>query len=64
MAWPAAIPARPVPEVPAAQWTDEWTGGPSSHMLNSALWRMGRYGAMGCVGPRPGTPPSESDSRL
>src|SRR5208282_5404133 len=24
---------------------------------------MGRYGAMGCVGPRPGTPPSESDSR-
>jgi hypothetical protein len=28
-----------------------------------ADWRMGRYGAMDCVGPRPGTPPPESDSR-
>src|SRR6266567_8855560 len=25
---------------------------------------IARYGAMGCVGPRPGIPPSESDSRL
>ena len=24
---------------------------------------MGRYGAMDCVGPLPGSPPSESDSR-
>ena len=62
--WTAAIPARPEPEVPAAQRPDEWTGEPSSHILNSALCRMGRYGAMGCVGPRPGTPPSGSDSRL
>src|SRR5260370_40590872 len=52
MAWSAAIPAWPGPEVIAAQEPDEWTGGPSSHILNSALWRVGRYGAMGCGGAR------------
>jgi hypothetical protein len=35
-----------------------------SFRLTSALQLIARYGAMGCVGPRPGTPPSESDSRL
>ena len=57
------IPACPGPDVPAAQRSDEWTGESSFRRVNSALWRIGRYGAMGCVGPRPGTPPSESDSR-
>jgi hypothetical protein len=64
MAWSAAIIARPEPEVLAAQEPDERTGRPSSHIINSALLRMGRYGAIDCVGPRPGTPPSESDSHL
>lgn len=59
---PPTTAARPEPEVPAAQQLDEWTGELSSHILNSALWRMGRCGAIDCVGPQPGTPPSESDS--
>ena len=58
------IPACPGPDVPAAQRSDEWTGESSFRIVNSALWRIGRYGAMGCVGPRPGTPPSGSDSHF
>jgi hypothetical protein len=26
------------------------------------FWNPTRYGAMGCVGPHPGTPPAETDS--
>jgi hypothetical protein len=61
-AWSAAIPACTEPEVSAAQHPDQQTPEPSSLIFNSALWCMGRYGAMGCVGPRPRPPPSESDS--
>jgi len=61
---PVRLPFQPARNLKFPQLSGQMSGQKNRpQILTSALWCMGRYGAMGCVGPRPGTSPSESDSR-
>ena len=51
-----SIPARSEPGVPAAQMPDEWPLAGFHRILASAQYLIASHGAMGCAGPRPGTP--------